>query len=178
VWAVAGDRIAELDPATAGEVRSRSTEPAAGLSHAGGALWQVSSAVPEAYRLGADLEVVATVALSGLAQPPVSGGEGLWFSDDSGTVSLVSPETNDVEDSIEVGGQPLRGTVDDETDSLWVAVRGEQPAVVRIDTGTGETSSASVGATPDIPTVVAGSAWVSVHGENAVVELEAAPAGS
>ena len=137
LWAVTGDAVVGVDPATMTEVVRAPVAGADDLAAGFGALWVKAGAIgTDLVRISpADGAVTSTLPIGGSIRRISVGAGSVWVADaDSGDVVRIDPRTGAVTAKIDVG-EAGAGEMAVRDDQVWVAVFPED-AIVRIDPAT------------------------------------------
>ena len=137
LWAVTGDAVVAVDPATMTEVVRTPLEGADDVAAGFGAVWVKAGVIgTNLVRISpADGAVTATRPIGGSIRRISTGAGSVWVADaDGGDVVRLDPGTVTVTATIDVGEHGA-GEMAVRDDRVWVAVFPED-AIVRIDPAT------------------------------------------
>jgi DNA-binding beta-propeller fold protein YncE len=155
VWASSARAISRIDPATS-RMRSRESSVWGPLAYGFGSVWVLGD---ELERVSPrTLRRVDTVDLANGFVSLVAGSGAVWVAnEDNGTVVRVDPAEEVVSRTYDVGGRPSGLALG--AGAVWVA---SEDGIARIDPGTDEVRSLSLGGAPRNVAVAPSGVWASV----------------
>lgn len=155
LWVLDGSRLLKVDPATARTVSATSVPDTGGILEVGaGAVWVLGRGRETVLRLDPKSgEVLHEIPVNGSPSEIAATPDGVWVADyagtQSGNLTRIDPNTNEVVAEIKTPGIAESVAVDEKTGDVWAValdqtkgyIDYENNQLVRVDAGSDEISA-------------------------------------